>query len=45
MINSGYRDNEEQSQLYKEMGANYALPADYSEHNLGFALDIGSTQG
>ena len=45
MINSGYRDNKEQSQLYKEMGADYALPAGYSEHNLGLALDIGSTQG
>jgi D-alanyl-D-alanine carboxypeptidase len=44
MINSGYRDNQEQGQLYKEMGSNYALPAGYSEHNLGLALDIGSTQ-
>ena len=44
MINSGYRDNKEQSQLYKEMGADYALPAGHSEHNLGLALDIGSTQ-
>ncbi|MDR6549964.1 M15 family metallopeptidase [Paenibacillus qinlingensis] len=45
MINSGYRDNKEQSQLYKDMGANYALPAGHSEHNLGLGLDIGSTQG
>lgn len=45
MINSGYRDNKEQGQLYKKMGADYALPAGYSEHNLGLALDIGSTQG
>ncbi|OCT16369.1 D-Ala-D-Ala carboxypeptidase VanY [Paenibacillus pectinilyticus] len=44
MINSGYRDNKEQGQLYKEMGPDYALPAGYSEHNLGLALDIGSTQ-
>ncbi|CAN7669086.1 M15 family metallopeptidase [Paenibacillus sp. LjRoot56] len=44
MINSGYRDNQEQGQLYKDMGSNYALPAGYSEHNLGLALDIGSTQ-
>jgi zinc D-Ala-D-Ala carboxypeptidase len=43
MINSGYRDNKEQGQLYKDMGADYALPAGYSEHNLGLALDIGST--
>ena len=42
MINSGYRDNKEQGQLYKEKGADYALPAGYSEHNLGLALDIGS---
>ncbi|MDR6883299.1 M15 family metallopeptidase [Bacillus sp. 3255] len=45
MINSGYRDNKEQDQLYKQMGADYALPAGYSEHNLGLALDIGSSQG
>ncbi|NQX58281.1 M15 family metallopeptidase [Paenibacillus qinlingensis] len=44
LINSGYRDNKEQSQLYKDMGSNYALPAGHSEHNLGLALDIGSTQ-
>ncbi|MCJ7843131.1 M15 family metallopeptidase [Lederbergia sp. NSJ-179] len=45
MINSGYRGFEEQETLYKEMGADYALPAGYSEHNLGLALDVGSTQG
>lgn len=44
MISSGYRDNKEQSQLYKSMGADYALPAGHSEHNLGLSLDIGSTQ-
>ncbi|MBP1964553.1 VanY-A/VanY-F/VanY-M family D-Ala-D-Ala carboxypeptidase [Paenibacillus aceris] len=44
VINSGYRDNKEQSQLYKDMGADYALPAGNSEHNLGLALDIGSSQ-
>lgn len=44
MISSGYRDNKEQGQLYKKMGADYALPAGYSEHNLGLSLDIGSTQ-
>jgi D-alanyl-D-alanine carboxypeptidase len=44
VISSGYRDAKEQSQLYKEMGADYALPAGYSEHNLGLSLDIGSTQ-
>ncbi len=26
------------------MGSNYALPAGYSEHNLGLSLDVGSTQ-
>jgi D-alanyl-D-alanine carboxypeptidase len=45
MISSGYRDEQEQSRLYKEMGPDYALPAGYSEHNLGLSLDIGSTQG
>jgi D-alanyl-D-alanine carboxypeptidase len=45
MISSGYRDEQEQSKLYKEMGPDYALPAGYSEHNLGLSLDIGSTQG
>ncbi|MFJ7993268.1 VanY-A/VanY-F/VanY-M family D-Ala-D-Ala carboxypeptidase [Peribacillus frigoritolerans] len=44
LISSGYRDFDEQSGLYKEMGADYALPAGHSEHNLGLALDIGSTQ-
>jgi len=44
VINSGYRTDKEQSQLYREMGADFALPAGYSEHNLGLSLDIGSTQ-
>ncbi|MCZ8520339.1 MULTISPECIES: VanY-A/VanY-F/VanY-M family D-Ala-D-Ala carboxypeptidase [Paenibacillus] len=44
VINSGYRDAEEQDRLYRQMGADYALPAGYSEHNLGLSLDIGSTQ-
>ncbi|NOU76164.1 D-Ala-D-Ala carboxypeptidase VanY [Paenibacillus sp. LMG 31458] len=44
LISSGYRDNKEQNQLYKQMGADYALPAGNSEHNLGLSLDIGSTQ-
>lgn len=34
---------DEQSQLYQEMGANYALPSGHSEHNLGLSMDIGST--
>ncbi|MBT2605315.1 VanY-A/VanY-F/VanY-M family D-Ala-D-Ala carboxypeptidase [Bacillus sp. ISL-53] len=44
LISSGYRDFDEQNRLYKEMGADYALPAGHSEHNLGLALDVGSTQ-
>jgi D-alanyl-D-alanine carboxypeptidase len=44
LISSGYRDNKEQNKLYRQMGADYALPAGYSEHNLGLSLDIGSTQ-
>jgi D-alanyl-D-alanine carboxypeptidase len=44
LISSGYRDNKEQNKLYQQMGADYALPAGYSEHNLGLSLDIGSTQ-
>lgn len=45
MISSGYRDELEQSRLYKEKGSEYALPPGYSEHHLGLALDIGSTEG
>lgn len=44
LISSGYRDFEEQEQLYAEKGSDYALPAQYSEHNLGLSLDIGSSQ-
>ncbi|QCR33469.1 VanY-A/VanY-F/VanY-M family D-Ala-D-Ala carboxypeptidase [Lysinibacillus sp. SGAir0095] len=43
-ITSGFRDFDEQNSLYQEMGSNYALPAGYSEHNLGLSLDVGSTQ-
>ncbi|MBB6444108.1 VanY-A/VanY-F/VanY-M family D-Ala-D-Ala carboxypeptidase [Bacillus benzoevorans] len=43
-ITSGYRDFDEQNVLYQEMGSDYALPAGYSEHNLGLSLDVGSTQ-
>lgn len=43
IISSGYRDYDEQKRLYKENGKDYALPAGYSEHNLGLSLDIGST--
>ncbi|MDO7487408.1 VanY-A/VanY-F/VanY-M family D-Ala-D-Ala carboxypeptidase [Peribacillus frigoritolerans] len=44
LISSGYREFDEQNRLYEEMGADYALPAGHSEHNLGLALDVGSTQ-
>ncbi|MBT2686777.1 VanY-A/VanY-F/VanY-M family D-Ala-D-Ala carboxypeptidase [Bacillus sp. ISL-47] len=43
-ITSGFRGFEEQSVLYQEMGSDYALPAGYSEHNLGLSLDVGSAQ-
>lgn len=41
LINSGYRDLDDQSGLYHEMRADYALPAGYSEHNSGLSLDVG----
>lgn len=44
MITSGYRDEAAQRRLYREKGGDYALPAGYSEHNLGLAIDIGSTE-
>lgn len=44
LINSGFRNIDEQNVLYQEMGSDYALPAGYSEHNLGLSLDVGSTQ-
>ncbi|MER2036535.1 MAG: M15 family metallopeptidase [Solibacillus sp.] len=44
-INSGYRTFETQQSLYDELGANIALPAGHSEHQLGLAIDIGSTNG
>lgn len=44
LISSGYRDNKEQNKLYQQMGPEYALPAGYSEHNLGLSLDIGSME-
>ncbi|WP_442602380.1 M15 family metallopeptidase [Paenibacillus sp. KN14-4R] len=44
LISSGYRDSKEQSKLYQTMGADYAMPAGYSEHNVGLSLDIGSSQ-
>lgn len=43
-INSGYRSIAVQTSLYEQMGADYALPPGYSEHNLGLSIDIGSTE-
>ncbi len=43
LISSGYRSNEEQAKLYRELGGNSALPPGHSEHNLGLSLDIGSS--
>lgn len=45
LITSGFRGLDEQAELYQEMGSNRAMPAGYSEHNLGLSLDVGSTQG
>ncbi|MBG9796676.1 M15 family metallopeptidase [Brevibacillus laterosporus] len=44
IINSGFRNSDEQNELYEKLGSDYALPDGYSEHNLGLSLDIGSTQ-
>ncbi|MDU7471747.1 MAG: M15 family metallopeptidase [Paenibacillus macerans] len=44
LITSGYRDERRQDELYRQMGAEYAMPAGYSEHNLGLSLDIGSSE-
>ncbi|MCK1992386.1 VanY-A/VanY-F/VanY-M family D-Ala-D-Ala carboxypeptidase [Peribacillus muralis] len=44
LINSGYRGFDKQRELYLEMGPDFALPAGYSEHNLGLSLDVGSSQ-
>ncbi|GAA0440701.1 M15 family metallopeptidase [Virgibacillus sp. AGTR] len=44
LLSSAFRDQEEQKVLYEEKGKDYALPPGYSEHNLGLALDVGSTK-
>lgn len=43
LMSSGYRDFEKQDKLYRQKGSDYALPAGYSEHNLGLSLDVGSS--
>lgn len=44
-INSAYRNSSLQETLYQQSGDAYALPAGYSEHQSGYAIDIGSTKG
>lgn len=44
-LNSAYRSKEGQAELYEQYGEEYALPAGYSEHQTGLALDIGVTTG
>ena len=43
LISSGYRNNTEQQALYEQLGPEIAALPGHSEHNLGLALDIGST--
>lgn len=42
MLTSGYLSMEQQAMLYEQQGSDYALPAGYSEHNSGLAVDISS---
>lgn len=42
ILTSGYRSMEQQAILYEQQGSDYALPAGYSEHNSGLAVDISS---
>lgn len=44
LISSGYRDNGKQEELYRAKGSEFALPAGYSEHNLGLSMDIASSK-
>ncbi|KMK76240.1 M15 family metallopeptidase [Alkalihalobacillus pseudalcaliphilus] len=45
LMTSGFRGFASQEQLYEEKGSEFALPAGYSEHHLGLALDVGSKNG
>ncbi|MEK5080602.1 M15 family metallopeptidase [Solibacillus sp. FSL W7-1436] len=45
IINSAYRSGKLQEQLFEQYGADYSLPAGYSEHQTGLSIDIGSTMG
>lgn len=44
-LSSAYRTSKEQQALYKRYGADYALPATYSEHETGLAIDVGTIAG
>lgn len=44
-LNSAYRSADHQAILYEQYGEDYALPANYSEHQTGLAIDIGVTTG
>ena len=44
-LNSAFRNHVSQQLLYEQNGEAYALPAGYSEHQSGLAVDIGSTEG
>lgn len=45
IISSGYRTDDEQNELYETLGPEQAMPSGHSEHNHGFAIDVGSSQG
>lgn len=45
LISSGYRSFKQQEKLYQEKGKEFALPAGFSEHQLGISLDVGSSKG
>ncbi|ATP39187.1 D-Ala-D-Ala carboxypeptidase VanY [Solibacillus sp. R5-41] len=45
LINSSFRDFNTQQSVFNEFGGDFALPAGYSEHNSGLAVDIGSSSG
>ena len=44
-LNSAYRSESLQQELYEEFGSEFALPAGFSEHQSGLSIDIGSTNG
>lgn len=45
VMNNGYRSVADQQLLYEQKGSELALPAGYSEHHLGLAVDINSRNG